>query len=86
MPMNDDSAQSLAVRLREADAEELLRLLKKHLQELDVPELRQVLRNPFLTRQAVELLLEERRLTRIDLPALSARIARWRHRIDPNKK
>ena len=35
---------------------------------------------------AGELLLEERRLTRIDLPALSARIARWRHRIDPNKK
>jgi 5-methylthioadenosine/S-adenosylhomocysteine deaminase len=35
---------------------------------------------------AGELLLEERRLTRIDLPALSARVARWRHRIDPNKK
>jgi 5-methylthioadenosine/S-adenosylhomocysteine deaminase len=35
---------------------------------------------------AGELLLEQRRLTRIDLPALSARVARWRHRIDPNKK
>ena len=60
--MNDDSSSSLAVRLREADAEELLRLIQKHLRELGVPELRQVLRNPFLTRQAVELLLEERRL------------------------
>ncbi len=35
---------------------------------------------------AGELLLEERRLTRIDLPALSARAAHWRHRIDPKKK
>ena len=35
---------------------------------------------------AGEILLEQRRLTRIDLPALSARVARWRHRIDPNEK
>lgn len=60
--MNDDSSKSLAVRLREADAEELSELLRRHLKELEVPEVRQALRNPFLTQQAVELLLEERRL------------------------
>ena len=35
---------------------------------------------------AGEILLEQRRLTRIDLPALSARATQWRHRIDPQKK
>lgn len=60
--MNEDSSKSLAVRLREADAEELSELLRRHLKELEVPEVRQALRNPFLTQQAVELLLEERRL------------------------
>ncbi len=60
--MSERSSRSLQVRLREADAKELMQLLKKHLAELDVPEVRQVLRNPFLTQQGVELLLEERRL------------------------
>lgn len=60
--MVERSNQSLAVRLRESDADELLRLLQKHIQELDVPEVRQALRNPFITQRAIELLLDERRL------------------------
>jgi hypothetical protein len=60
--MSGDPPQSLAVRLREADADELLSLLQQHLRELGVPEVRQALRNPFLSRKGVELLLEERRL------------------------
>ena len=60
--MVEGSNQSLAVRLRESDADELLQLLRKHVKELDVPEVRQALRNPFLTQQAIELLLDERRL------------------------
>lgn len=60
--MGDESTQSLAVRLREADADELTRLLHEHLKELDVPQVRQVLRNPFLNQHAIELLLDERRL------------------------
>lgn len=60
--MSDESPKSLAVRLRESDADELMKLLQKHLHELEVPEVRQVLRNPFLTQQAIGLLLEERRL------------------------
>lgn len=60
--MGEESAKSLAVRLREADADGLMSLLREHLEELGVPEVRQALRNPFLSEQAVELLLEERRL------------------------
>jgi hypothetical protein len=60
--MSERSNQSLAVRLRESDAEELLQLLRKHVQELNVPEVRQALRNPFLTQEAIELVLDERRL------------------------
>jgi len=56
------SDQSLAVRLREADADELLQLLQKHVKELNVPQVRQALLNPFLTQQGIELLLDERRL------------------------
>ena len=60
--MSGGSDKSLAIRLRESDADELLLLLQKHLKKLGVPEVRQALRNPFVTQQAVELLLEEGRL------------------------
>ena len=60
--MSEPSNQSLAVRLRESDADELWRLLQQLIKELAVPEVRQVLRNPFLTQRAIELLLDERRL------------------------
>lgn len=49
-------------RLREADAEELLALLRRHAEELDLPAARQALRNPFLGREGIELLEAERRL------------------------
>ena len=39
-----------------------MKFLQEHLQEIDVPEVRQLLRNPFLGQQGIELLLEERRL------------------------
>ena len=60
--MKDEPVKSLAVCLREADADELTKLLQEHLKEIDVPEVRQLLRNPFLGQQGIELLLEERRL------------------------
>lgn len=43
--------------LREADAEELVALLERHAEELDLPAARQALRNPFLGRVGIELLV-----------------------------
>ena len=47
------------VKLREAESSELERLLQEHLEELGVPEVRQVLRNPFVTTRVAEILLAE---------------------------
>lgn len=50
------------MRLREADGEELHRLLEEHAERLTVPEARQALRNPFLERDGVERLAAQTRL------------------------
>jgi len=60
--VSDDDSSNLLVRLREAEASELERLLQEHLEELDVPAVRQVLRNPFVTTRVTEILLAESRL------------------------
>lgn len=52
----------LAARLRNADGEELLDLLRRHLAEIDVSAARQALRNPFLGREGVELIAGQPRL------------------------
>lgn len=49
-------------RLREADSEELLDLVRGHLAELEPPAVRQVLRNPFCTLEIVETLAGQVRL------------------------
>jgi hypothetical protein len=57
-----ESDSGLARRLREADGEEVLDLLRRHLAELDVAAARQALRNPFLGREGVELIAGQARL------------------------
>lgn len=49
-------------RLREAGEDELADLLADHLDELDVPAVRLVFRNPFLTVGMIETLVASRRL------------------------
>lgn len=54
--------QDLPQRLREADAEDLLELLRRHAGEMDVAAARQALRNPFLGTDGIELLAAQGRL------------------------
>lgn len=61
-PESPESEAELGVRLREADAEELLELLRRHAAALDAAAARQALRNPFLGREGVELIAEQKRL------------------------
>lgn len=49
-------------RLGEAGAEDLLRLVREHLAELEPPSVRQVLHNPFCTAEIIAILAEEPRL------------------------
>ena len=62
MEGREHEADELRARLRQAGSEELLELLRSHLQELDAPDLRQAFRNPHLDRRGVELILAERHL------------------------
>lgn len=55
----------LGTRLREANSEQLLRLLERHLGELDVPAARLALRNPFLTSEAVRVIAQAPHLIRV---------------------
>lgn len=52
----------LELRLRAAGAEELLALVRENVPHLDVPAVRQVLRNPHCTAEIVELLAGQPRL------------------------
>ncbi len=60
--MTDESSSQLTVRLREVDGPELERLVERHLEELELPMVRQVLRNPFVTSKVTEILLADARL------------------------
>jgi hypothetical protein len=60
--VSDEDSTTLVVRLREAESSELERLLQEHLEELDVPAVRQVMRNPFVTTRVTEILLADSRL------------------------
>lgn len=60
--MDTIGAEELQKRLRESAAEELRELVGSHLQELEPIALRQLFRNPHLSRQVIELLLADRRL------------------------
>ena len=54
--------QDLARRLREAGGEELLALLDRHAPELDPAAAQQALRNPFVGREAIEIVAAQGRL------------------------
>jgi hypothetical protein len=56
--MAETVPQDLGRRLREADSDELLRLLKEHAPELDVAAAQQALRNPYLTGEGLAVLLQ----------------------------
>jgi hypothetical protein len=68
VPMEESPASAplpesaLDRRLREADSEELLRLVREHLAELEPPAVRQVLHNPFCTAEIAEILADQPRL------------------------
>ncbi len=57
-----DPEPELHLRLREAAGEELLALLRARAAEIDPQAVRQALRNPFCTAEAIELLAGEERL------------------------
>ena len=60
--MDGAGPEELQARLREANAEELKELVTRHLEQLDPVRLRQLFRNPHLSREVIEMLLAERRL------------------------
>lgn len=50
-------SDELERRVRDADARGLVELLLRHRDELDVPTVRHALRNPFVTAEAIEIVL-----------------------------
>lgn len=62
MPDASTPPGDLARRLREAGADELMDLLRRHAEEMDLPAARQALRNPFLGREGIELVAAQGRL------------------------
>lgn len=60
--MDKMGPEELQKRLREAAAEELRELVGAHPEELEPIALRQLFRNPHLSRQVIEVLLANRRL------------------------
>lgn len=61
-PSAEKGPPPLSQRLREADAEELLELVREHRGELEAAAVRQILRNPFAGREVVEAVAAEKRL------------------------
>lgn len=60
--MPETASEDLARRLREAGPEELLPLLRRHLDELSAAAARHALANPYAGREVVETLAAQRRL------------------------
>lgn len=60
--MSELDRERLNARIREADSAELQHLVEEYLDALRPGEVRQVLRNPFVNRQIIELILTRRRL------------------------
>lgn len=70
-----DLPPELPRRLREADADDLLDLLRRYAEELDVAAVRQALRNPFLGPEGIETIAGQGRL----LPAYEVKRALTLH-------
>lgn len=51
--------EELTERLVEADETQLLELVRQHLEEFDGTQMRQLLRHPFLSKEVIQLLLDE---------------------------
>jgi hypothetical protein len=60
--VTEEALADLERRLRDADAEELLTLVRQHATEIGVPAARQVLRNTFVTGEIIEALIAQRAL------------------------
>ncbi len=60
--MSGETTEALRSSLRTADGDQLIDLVRERLVELDVPEVRQVLMNPFVSSEVIEVLLGQRRL------------------------
>src|SRR3972149_8392454 len=55
--MSAKVVSELAQRLREANADGLLKLIRGHLAELDVEDACQALHSPFITAEAIDLIV-----------------------------
>jgi hypothetical protein len=60
--MEGQQIEGLKSRLRGAGSSELLDLVEENLEQLDAGEVRQALRNSFVTPQIIEMLLTQRRI------------------------
>lgn len=60
--MTESTNESLIVRIREAGPDELLHLVEERIETLRVPEVRQVLKSPYVNRAIIEAILTQRRL------------------------
>jgi len=60
--MEGHQEKGLKSRLREASSAELTGLVEENLEQLDAEEVRQVLRNSYVTSQIIEMLLTQRRV------------------------
>ena len=77
--MDGSSRHGIRTRLGGASSRELLELVVEHANTLDVGEVRRVLRNPFVTAEVIDALLECRKL----VGAYELRSAIARHRRTP---
>lgn len=77
--MNDTSRDDLGTRLSRASSRQLLELIAEQTHDLTVREVYRVLRNPFVTAEAIEALIAVRRL----LTSYEVRSAIARHRRTP---
>lgn len=77
--MSQATEENLAIRLRQANSGHLLDLVRDHLRKLTVREVRQTLRNPFVTPEVIEELVLARQL----LSVYEVRSIIARHRRTP---
>ena len=60
--MAESRDERLRLEIRQANSEGLLEIVETHLETLKPGEVRQILKNPFLNRQIIDLIMGQRRL------------------------